>query len=112
MPEVADSLVVHLEDDEGGAGQLLLFVVLAEGLELDETLQRRIAPRCVRSCRRATCPTRSARSPRLPRTLSGKKLEVPVKRILQGASIEDAAAKGALANPDSLDAFIGIRESL
>ena len=55
---------------------------------------------------------RSTRSPRLPRTLSGKKLEVPVKKILQGASIEDAAAKGALANPDSLDAFVGIRESL
>ena len=48
----------------------------------------------------------------LPRTLSGKKLEVPVKKILQGASIEDAAAKGALTNPDSLDVFVDIRETL
>ena len=41
----------------------------------------------------------------LPRTLSGKKLEVPVKRILLGVAVEEAAAKGALANPESLDAF-------
>jgi len=112
LPEVADSLVVHLEDGEGGAGQLLLFVVLAEGVELDETLQRRIATalRTQLSPRHVPDTIRQVLS--LPHTLSGKKLEVPVKKILQGASIEDAAAKGALANPDSLDAFIGIRESL
>ena len=45
----------------------------------------------------------------LPWTLSGKKLEVPIKKILLGASVEDAAAKGALINPESLDAFIGFR---
>jgi acetoacetyl-CoA synthetase len=43
--------------------------------------------------------------PAIPHTLSGKKLEVPVKRILRGVSADEAAAKGALANPESLDAF-------
>ncbi|KKK06704.1 acetoacetate--CoA ligase [Micromonospora sp. HK10] len=105
LDEVADSVVVHLEDDEGGAGELLLFVVLAEGLELDDELRKKI-------CREL----RTALSPRhvpdeihqvraVPRTLSAKKLEVPVKKILTGTPVDRAAAKGALANPDSLTAF-------
>ncbi|MFI7435569.1 acetoacetate--CoA ligase [Micromonospora haikouensis] len=105
LDEVVDSVVVHLEDDEGGAGELLLFVVLADGLELDDALRKKI-------CREL----RTALSPRhvpdeihqvraVPRTLSAKKLEVPVKKILTGTPVDDAAAKGALANPESLTAF-------
>ncbi|TCB99902.1 acetoacetate--CoA ligase [Micromonospora zingiberis] len=105
LDEVVDSVVVHLEDDEGGAGELLLFVVLADGLTLDDELRKKI-------CREL----RTALSPRhvpdeihqvraVPRTLSAKKLEVPVKKILTGTPIDQAAAKGALANPDSLTAF-------
>ena len=61
--EVADSLVVHLEDDEGGGlGRLVLFVTLAPGGALDDDLTAGSAPRCARSCRRATCPTRSPSS--------------------------------------------------
>ena len=112
LPEVADSLVVHLEDDEGGAGQLLLFVVLADGLVLDEALHQRIAIALRTQLSPRHVPDAIHQVAMLPRTLSGKKLEVPVKKVLQGASIEDAAAKGALTNPDSLDAFITIRESL
>ncbi|MDZ5442068.1 acetoacetate--CoA ligase [Micromonospora sp. 4G57] len=105
LDEVVDSVVVHLEDDQGGAGELLLFVVLAEGLELDDELRKKI-------CREL----RTALSPRhipdeihqvraVPRTLSAKKLEVPVKKILTGTPVDSAAAKGALANPESLTAF-------
>ncbi|MFU8849638.1 acetoacetate--CoA ligase [Micromonospora sp. SL1-18] len=105
LDEVVDSVVVHLEDDQGGAGELLLFVVLGEGLELDDDLRKKI-------CREL----RTALSPRhvpdeihqvraVPRTLSAKKLEVPVKKILTGTPIDNAAAKGALANPESLTAF-------
>jgi acetoacetyl-CoA synthetase len=46
--------------------------------------------------------------PAVPRTLSGKKLEVPVKRILSGTPVEEAASRGSLANPDSLDAFVAM----
>ncbi|ATO14935.1 acetoacetate--CoA ligase [Micromonospora sp. WMMA2032] len=105
LDEVVDSVVVHLEDDEGGAGELLLFVVLADGLELDDAMRKTI-------CREL----RTALSPRhvpdeihqvraVPRTLSAKKLEVPVKKILTGTPVDSAAAKGALANPESLTAF-------
>lgn len=109
LPEVVDSLVVHLEDDEGGSGQLLLFVVLAEGLTLDEALTKSIAVALRTHLSPRHVPDAIHQVAALPRTLSGKKLEVPVKRILQGASVEDAAAKGALANPDSLDAFVALR---
>ena len=56
LPEIMDSLVVHLEDDEGGPGELLLFVVLADGVVLDDELRGRIGGSCARSSRRATCP--------------------------------------------------------
>ena len=109
LSAVADSMVVHLEDTEGGAGRLLLFVVLTEGLELDDeirsaittSLRTRLSPRHV--------PDEIHQVVALPRTLSGKKLEVPIKKILLGATVEEAAAKGALTNPESLDAFIGFR---
>ncbi|TXL60654.1 acetoacetate--CoA ligase [Aeromicrobium terrae] len=109
LPEVADSLVVHLEDDEGGAGNLLLFVVLAEGATLDDELTSSIARELRTRLSPRHVPDAVHAVPVLPRTLSGKKLEVPVKKILRGASIEQAAAKGALTDPTSLDVFVELR---
>ncbi|MDQ3592075.1 MAG: acetoacetate--CoA ligase [Actinomycetota bacterium] len=106
MPEVADSLVVHLEDDEGGAGELLLFVVLADGVRLDDDLRGAVARELRTHLSPRHVPDALHAVPALPHTLSGKKLEVPVKKILLGADVDDAAAKGALANPESLDAFV------
>ncbi|MEV0156693.1 acetoacetate--CoA ligase [Micromonospora sp. NPDC050686] len=105
LDEVVDSVVVHLEDDEGGAGELLLFVVLADGLELDDELRRKICRelRTALSPRHVPDEIHQVRS--VPRTLSAKKLEVPVKKILTGTPVDSAAAKGALANPESLTAF-------
>ena len=105
MPEIADSLVVHLEDDEGGAGELLLFVVLADGVQLDDELRGSVARELRTHLSPRHVPDALHAVPALPHTLSGKKLEVPVKKILLGADVDDAAAKGALANPESLDAF-------
>jgi acetoacetyl-CoA synthetase len=105
LPEIADSLVVHLEDDEGGSGRLLLFVVPAAGVELDDELRSRIATELRSKLSPRHVPDEMHQVAALPYTLSGKKLEVPVKRILQGTSVDTAAAKGALANPESLDAF-------
>ncbi|HYJ70349.1 MAG TPA: acetoacetate--CoA ligase [Nocardioidaceae bacterium] len=106
LPEIADSLVVHLEDDEGGAGRLLLFVVPAAGVTVDDELRRRVATELRTKLSPRHVPDELHQVAALPYTLSGKKLEVPVKRILQGASVNDAAAKGALSNPESLDAFV------
>ena len=110
--EVADSLVVHLDprnpggDDDGiGMGELLLFVVPAAGVEVDDDLKARIARELRGSLSPRHVPDAIHGVPGIPRTLSGKKLEVPVKRILTGTPTDVAASRGALANPDSLDAF-------
>ncbi|WP_027345554.1 acetoacetate--CoA ligase [Hamadaea tsunoensis] len=105
LDEVVDSVVVHLEDAEGGAGELLLFVVLADGLDLDDALRARIARELRTALSPRHIPDAIYQVAAAPRTLSGKKLEVPVKRILTGTPVERAAAQGALANPESLVAF-------
>ena len=103
--EVADSLVVHLEDASGGVGELVLFVVLRDGGEVDEGLRSRIAAELRRALSPRHVPDAVYAVAAVPRTLSGKKLEVPVKRILTGTPAEEAASKGALADPGALAAF-------
>jgi acetoacetyl-CoA synthetase len=103
--EVADSLVVHLEDPAGGPGELILFVVPAPGVAVDDALRGRIAAELRRSLSPRHVPDTVHGVAAVPRTLSGKKLEVPVKRILSGMPADRAAAKGALANPESLTEY-------
>jgi acetoacetyl-CoA synthetase len=105
LDEVVDSLVVHLEDADAGSGELLLFVVLAEGRQLDDALRNRINAQLRTALSPRHVPDQIYQVRAVPRTLSAKKLEVPVKRILTGTPAESAAAKGALANPESLTAF-------
>ena len=108
LPEVADSLVIHIEDQTGdgiGMGELLLFVVPAGGAEVDDALKARIAGELRRSLSPRHVPDAIYGVSGIPRTLSGKKLEVPVKRILTGTPADVAASRGALSNPDSLEAF-------
>jgi len=102
LPEVKDSLVVHLEDPVGGAGELVLFVSLAPGVSASDDLPRTIAGvlRSRLSPRHVPDTLQVVRA--LPRTLSGKKLEVPVKKILRGAPPEDVVASGALDDPSAL----------
>ena len=102
IDDVVDSIVVHL--DENG-DELLLFVVLADGIELDDTLRDRIRRELRAALSPRHVPDEIHQVRAVPRTLSAKKLEVPVKRILTGTPVESAAAAGALANPDSLTAF-------
>jgi acetoacetyl-CoA synthetase len=110
QPEVVDSLVIHLEDADGGPGRLLLFVTLAEGVELDDELRRRVAGVIRSELSPRHVPDEMHAVPGVPRTLSGKKLEVPVKRILSGVAPDEAASRGSLTNPDSLDAFAAFVE--
>ncbi|HMG45143.1 MAG TPA: acetoacetate--CoA ligase [Acidimicrobiales bacterium] len=106
QPEVADSLVIHLEDSEGGGpGRLLLFVQLAEGAALDDALRSRIARALRSELSPRHVPDEIHAVPGIPRTLSGKKLEIPVKRILTGTPPDAAASRGSLTNPETLDAF-------
>jgi acetoacetyl-CoA synthetase len=101
IPEVADSVVVHLESSD----ELLLFIQLRDALMLDEALEGRIRRELRESLSPRHVPDRIVSVPAVPRTLSGKKLEVPVKRILTGTPPDEAASRGSLANPHALDAF-------
>lgn len=103
---VVDSLVVHLEDPDGGPGELWLFLV-APGADPDtliraarDEVRARLSPRHV--------PDHVVMVDAIPRTLSGKKLEVPVKRILAGEAVSDVVALSSLANPESLAPIIAI----
>jgi acetoacetyl-CoA synthetase len=108
LPEVADSLVVHLEDTGGGAGELLLFVVPRDGRAVDDELRRRIGSALRDDLSPRHVPDEIVGVAAVPRTLSGKKLEVPVKRILLGASPEAAASKDSLADPGTLEPFVAL----
>jgi acetoacetyl-CoA synthetase len=105
VPEIADSLVVHLEDDGGGPGELLLFVATRAGARLDDALRRRINAALRDDLSPRHVPDAILEVAVVPRTLSGKKLEVPVKRILLGAHPDLAASKDALADPRALEPF-------
>jgi acetoacetyl-CoA synthetase len=105
LAEVADSLVVHLEDAGGGAGELLLFVVPRAGASVDDDLRTRIGRALREELSPRHVPDRIVEVAAVPRTLSGKKLEVPVKRILLGAAADEAASADSLADPRSLEPF-------
>ena len=111
LPEVADSLVVHIEDPAGGPGRLLLFVAPAGGARLDDDLRARLARALRTELSPRHVPDEIHEVPGVPRTLSGKKLEVPVKRILTGTAPDAAASRGSLVNPDVLDAYTSLAAS-
>jgi acetoacetyl-CoA synthetase len=109
MDQVVDSLVVHLEGDGAdAAGELLLFVVAAPGAAADDAVRRAIVTEIRTALSPRHVPDRIEFVEAVPRTLSGKKLEVPVKRVLMGAAAETAASRDALVRPDALDAFVAI----
>jgi acetoacetyl-CoA synthetase len=105
MPGVDDALVVHAEPSPGEGGKLLLFVVLAVGTALDDDLLGRIRTAIKTNLSPRHLPDAVHAIRDVPRNLTGKRLEVPVKKILEGASIADVATPGAMQNPDSLDQF-------
>ena len=108
IPEVAESLVVHLPDDGGGPGELLLFVALSGGAVLDEKLRDRIRSALREGLSPRHVPDEIHSVPGIPRTLNNKKLEVPVRRILRGEPPENIVNPGAMANPDSLSWFVDL----
>ncbi len=102
--EVADALIVNL-DLPGGGFFMPLFVTLAEGAVLDDALRGKIAGRLRSEYTARHVPDTIIAVPAIPATLTGKKMEVPVRKILLGARPDDAANRNAMANPQALDAF-------
>jgi acetoacetyl-CoA synthetase len=104
--EVADSLVVDT-GRLGAEGRLILYVVPAPGFELDDDLITRIRAALRAQLSPRHVPDEIRQVPGVPRTLSGKKLEVPVRKILLGTDPDRAADPNALANPEVLRYFEG-----
>jgi acetoacetyl-CoA synthetase len=104
MPEIRDSLVIGLELPDGGYW-MPLFVVLADGVALDDALQARIRTTIREALSARHVPDAIVVVPAVPRTLTGKKMEVPVKRLLRGRPLAEVAAPGAVADPSALEWF-------
>jgi acetoacetyl-CoA synthetase len=109
LPEVLDSLIVHLEDRAGGNGRLLLYVRLRDGVDLDDALRRRISTVLRTELSPRHIPDQITAVPVIPYNRTGKKLELPVKRILLGAAPDEVASRDVLADPTALDAFVALR---
>jgi acetoacetyl-CoA synthetase len=108
FPELADALVVHLEDDAGGMGELLLFVVGSPGTTVDDELLGRVRTALRTELSPRHVPDQIIAVRAIPRTLTGKKLEAPVKRLLRGEAAEKVASRDSLADPGALDAFVAL----
>jgi acetoacetyl-CoA synthetase len=101
LPEIKESLVIGLEEPEGGYW-MPLFVHLAQGTVLDDALRNRIKQTIRDQLSPRHVPDDIIEVPGVPHTLTGKRLEVPVKRLLQGAALEKAVNPGSVDNLELL----------
>ncbi|QQZ11935.1 acetoacetate--CoA ligase [Rhodococcus sp. 21391] len=104
LPEVAEALVVGVDLADGGYW-MPLFVVLSEGAELDDALRQRIRAAIREQASPRHVPDDIIEAPGIPHTRTGKKLEVPLKRIFQGADADRTVDRSAVDDPDLLDWF-------
>jgi acetoacetyl-CoA synthetase len=109
LPEVLDSLVVDLEY-LGRESYMPLFVVLREGLVLDAALQRRLREAIKSALSARHVPNEIFEVSAIPRTLSGKKMELPVKKLLQGAEAAKVLNRDAMANAQCVDWFVAFAQ--
>ncbi len=105
FPEVLDSLIIGVEYP-GGRYYMPLFVVLSDNVELDDALKARIKESLRRNISPHHVPDEVFAIREVPRTLSGKKLEVPVKKLFMGIPVEKAISIDAMSNPQSIQYFI------
>ncbi len=114
LDELLDAVVVDVPHptDPSANGRILLFVVLRDGVVLDDDLTRRIARRVREDCSPRHVPDAVHAIAAVPKTLSGKTLEVPLKRILTGEPADRVVSRDSLGNPEALDAFAELAEGL
>jgi acetoacetyl-CoA synthetase len=106
LPGVKDCLVIHLEDPDGGMGKLVLFVQTDDGVELDDAMVATIRTELRTELSPRHIPDQVVGISAVPLGRTGKKLEVPVKRIVQGADPASVVTPGSLAEPHSLDDIV------
>jgi acetoacetyl-CoA synthetase len=110
--EISDSLVIHVEDRDGGPGVLYLLIVPAPGHAVDSALKSTLSGVLRRELSPRHVPDVVVEIPAVPRTLSGKKLEVPVKRLLQGHDAQGLASRESLLDPNAWDAIVEWSQSI
>ncbi|GEB49929.1 MULTISPECIES: acetoacetate--CoA ligase [Streptomyces] len=110
LPEIRESLVLGVEQPDGGYW-MPLFVHLAEGAVLDDTLRDKIKRTLRENLSPRHVPDEVIEIPAVPHTLTGKRLEVPVKRLLQGTAMEKAVNPGSVDNPELLRFYEGLARS-
>ncbi len=108
LPQISDSLVVCLELP-GGAFFMPLFVRLADGAQLDDALRTQIVTTLRTDCSPRHVPDEIHAVPAIPYTLTGKKMEIPVRRILAGTPAEKSASREAMMHPEALDWYVRFR---
>ncbi len=107
IPEIVDALVLNIEKP-GGGDVMPLFVVLASGLHLDNTIRKKINRILKHSCSPRHIPDHILQAPDIPYTLSGKKMEVPVKKLFIGGKYSNKVNREAVRNPSAMDYFIDL----
>lgn len=107
VDEVLDAMVIELEQP-GGESRLVMFVVLRPGVELDASLRSTLGGAIRASLSPRFIPDEFIVAPGIPRTLSGKKQELPVKRIYQGRPVDKVINRDAMANPEVLDWYVSL----
>ena len=109
LDEIDDSLIVNL-DLPGGQFYMPMFIKLAEGEILDASLSEKIAKTLKSKCSPRHVPDKVFEVDEIPYTLTGKKLEVPVRKILMGFDLAKAVSRDAMQNPHAIDFFIKLRD--
>jgi acetoacetyl-CoA synthetase len=110
ITEVKDALVIHIENEDG-TDYMPLFVVMNEGFLLEELVKNKIKNVLKTDFSPRHVPDAIIEVPDIPYTISGKKLETPVKKILQGVALEKAANLGSMRNPSALDFFVAMKSN-
>lgn len=108
---VADSLIVCCEQQDGGF-YMPLFVKLKSGFALDEVMQKRIVEKLRKDCSPRHVPDQILQVPDVPYTLTGKKTEVPVRKLMMGGILEKVVSRDALKNPSAIEWYAGFARTL
>lgn len=111
VPEIVDSLIVDIPVEDGDS-IVPLFVILKDDYTLTDTIEQAIKQHIRENCSPRHAPTHIYAVEDLPQTLNGKKLEIPVKRILMGEAVDQVVNKDSLANPEALEYFIDFAKTL
>lgn len=111
VPEIADSLILDIPISSEQS-IMPLFLVLKDGEQITDELKTRIKQTIRQNCSPRHIPNEIIEVDDLPKTLNGKKIEVPIKKILMGVPLEEAINIGSLLNPESIQYFVGFKETL